>query len=280
VAVLTLAEIADELYALAPAEFTAARNARAREVKDSRDLELAQRVVELRKPSPAAWAVNLLARERGAELTDLAELGVAMREAQQDLDRAQLAEFTRQRRALVSALAREAAALAAEARHNLTAAVVDDVAQTLQAALNDPSAAAAVRSGRLVRSLEASGVEPVDLSDAVAAPEASMVSAPRVEARRAPVRDLAAVRAAKDAERKADEADAAVRGLERRTEQVQQGRDRLESRLAELEQQVAAVEDELRDAERDLRALGRERERAERHADELRAEATRLRAED
>lgn len=213
---LTLAEIADELYALAPAEFTAARNARSRDIKDGKDLELAQRVLELRKPSPAAWAVNLLARERRVELEQLAELGVAMREAQEELDRAQLAEFTRQRRALVNALAREAAALATAARHNLTASVTEEVAQTLQAALNDPAAASAVRSRRLVRPLEATGVEPVDLTDAVAAPEASMLSAPRAEAKRAPVRDLAAVRAAREAEKRADEADAAVRGLERR----------------------------------------------------------------
>jgi hypothetical protein len=280
VAVLTLAEIADELYGLAPAEFTAARNARARDIKDGKDLELAERVMSLRKPSPAAWAVNLLARERPGELEQLAELGAAMREAQDELDRAQLAELTRQRRALVHALAREAGSLASEARHNLTTAVADEVAQTLQAALNDSAAASAVRSGRLVRPLEATGVEPVDLTDAVAAPEASMISAVRTEARRAPVRDLAAVRAAKEAEKKADEADAAVRALERRVEQVESTRDRLESRVAELEQQVSAVEDELRDTDRDLRSLGRERERAERRAADLRAEAVRLRAED
>jgi hypothetical protein len=280
VAKQTLAQIADELYGLTPAEFTAARNARSRDVKDTKDAELAQHVMDLRKPSPAAWAVNLLARSRADELADLAELGVAMRDAQEELDREQLAEFTRQRRALVNALAREAAALATAARHNLTASVTEEVAQTLQAALNDPAAAAAVRSGRLVRPLEATGVEPVDLTDAVAAPEASMMSAPRPEARRAPVRDLAAVRAAKEAEKRADEADAAVRGFERSIEQGEQGRNRLESRLAELEQQVAAVEDELRDADRDLRALARERDKAERRAADLRAEAEKLRAAD
>ncbi|MBU1586333.1 MAG: hypothetical protein KKH51_00105, partial [Actinobacteria bacterium] len=67
--------MADPLYALAPAEFTAARNLAAREVKDSADLELAARVQELKKPSPAAWAVNLLARQRADELEQLAELG-------------------------------------------------------------------------------------------------------------------------------------------------------------------------------------------------------------
>jgi hypothetical protein len=274
---LTLASIADPLYALAPAEFTAARNAAAREVKDSADLELAARVQELKKPSPAAWAVNLLARERADELEQLAELGETMREAQEELDRAQLADLTRQRRALVNALAREASGLASDARHNLTATVVEEVAKTLQAALNDPAAAAAVRSGRLVRGLEATGIEPVDLTDAVAAPEASMLSAPRPAAERKAVRDLAVVRAAKEAEKKADEAELEVRGIERSISDVETRRSRLESRLADLEEQVAALEDELRESDRDLRARGRDRDRASRRSSDLRAEADRLR---
>ena len=273
---LTLASLADPLYALAPAEFTAARNAAAREVKDSADLELAARVQELKKPSPAAWAVNLLARQRADELEQLAELGETMREAQEELDRAQLGELTRQRRALVTALAREASRLASEARHNLTATVVEEVAKTLQAALNDPAAAAAVRSGRLVRGLEATGIEPVDLTDAVAAPSASMVSAPRPAAERKAVRDLAAVRAAKEAEKRAEEAELEVRGIERSISDVETRRARLESRLADLEEQVSALEDELRESDRDLRALGRDRDRAARRSADLRAEAARL----
>jgi len=173
----TLAEIADELYGLLPAEFTAARNVWVRALKDETDTELAERVSVLRKASPAAWGVNLLARHRSDELAQLADLGALMRQAQSDLDRDQLAELTSQRRRLVSALAREAAELAADAHHVLTSSALDEVAATLQAALGDPAAAAAVRSGRLVRPLVGDGVEPVDLDDAVAAPEASMVSA-------------------------------------------------------------------------------------------------------
>jgi len=275
----TLATLADPLYALAPGEFTAARNLAAREVKDSADLELAARVQELKKPSPAAWAVNLLARQRADELEQLADLGATMREAQEDLDREQLAELTRQRRALVNALAREASGLAAEAHHNLTVTVVEEVAKTLQAALNDPAAAAAVLSGRLVRGLEATGIEPVDLTDAVAAPSASMVSAPRPAAERRAVRDLAAVRAAKEAEKKAADADLEVRGIERRISDVEIRRQRLESRLADLEEQVSALEDELRESDRDLRGLGRDRDRAARRSIDLRAEADKLRAD-
>ena len=274
---VTLASIADELYALAPAEFTAARNAKVREVKDAADKELASRVQELRKPSPAAWGVNLLARHRAAELEQLAQLGASMREAQAELDRAELGELTRQRRQVVAALARQASALASEAHHNLTASVVEEVAQTLQAALGDPAAAAAVRSGRLVRPLEAVGFEDVDLTDAVAAPEASMISAPRAEAKKAPVRDLAAVRAAKEAEKRADEADAEVKRIDRRIEQIEDGRDRLEAKLAELEEHVRAIEEEIRDADRDARALHRDRDKAERTAQDLRSEAERLR---
>ena len=274
---VTLASIADELYVLAPAEFTAARNAKVREVKDSADKELAARVQELRKPSPAAWGVNLLARHRAAELEQLAQLGASMREAQAELDRAELGELTRQRRQVVAALARQASALASEAHHNLTAAVVEEVAQTLQAALGDPAAAAAVRSGRLVRPLESGGFDEVDLTDAVAAPDASMVSAPRTESRSAPVRDLAAVRAAKDAEKRADEADAEVKRIDRRIEQVEDGRDRLEAKLAELEEHVRVIEEEIRDADRDARALHRDRDKAERSAQDLRSEAVRLR---
>ncbi len=274
---VTLASIADELYALAPAEFTAARNAKVRDVKDDGDKELATRVQELRKPSPAAWGVNLLARHRAAELEQLAQLGASMREAQAELDRAELGELTRQRRQVVAALAKQASALASESHHNLTAAVVEEVAQTLQAALGDPAAAAAVRSGRLTRPLEAVGFEDVDLTDAVAAPDASMVSAPRAESRKAPVRDLAAVRAAKEAEKRADEADAEVKRLDRRIEQVEDGRDRLETKLAELEDHVRAIEEEIRDADRDARGLHRDRDKAKRSAEDLRSEAERLR---
>ena len=246
-------------------------------MKDAADPELAQRVQALRKPSPSAWAVNLLARARANELEQLADLGATMRDAQDELDRDQLAALTRQRRALVNALAKQASSLASETHHTLTTSVLEEVAATLQAALNDESASSAVRSGRLVHSLEATGIEPVDLTDAVAAPDASMVSAPRAASHRAPVRDLAAVRAAKEAQKRADAADAEVRGIESRLERGEAAREKLSQKLAQLEEQVRLVEDELRDADRDRRALERDRDRAATKAADLRAEADALR---
>jgi hypothetical protein len=54
-----LLEIADELYALTLAEFTPARDAKAKELKGT---DLAKEVKALKKPSLAGWVVNLLVR--------------------------------------------------------------------------------------------------------------------------------------------------------------------------------------------------------------------------
>ncbi|MFZ8420371.1 hypothetical protein ACO1MI_13740, partial [Staphylococcus aureus] len=86
-----------------------ARNARAEEVGGT----VGRRIAKLRKPTLAAWAVNLLARD--GQLGEAVELSQALREAQDDADAAEMTRLGRQRRQLVAALARRAADLAAEA---------------------------------------------------------------------------------------------------------------------------------------------------------------------
>ena len=66
--------IAEELYALLPADFTGTRNQWAKQTKADGDRELAARVTALRRPSVAAWVVNLLMRHRGVERWLFAEL--------------------------------------------------------------------------------------------------------------------------------------------------------------------------------------------------------------
>ncbi|GAA1751652.1 hypothetical protein [Agromyces humatus] len=161
-----LTEIAAELYGLLPDEFTAARNERGRAARGD-DRDLAARIQDLKRPSPAAWLVNQLVRRRPTEVGAVLELGADLRAAQDDLDAAQLAQLTRQRRQLVTVLAREAGQLAEELGNPVRGPVLDQVAQTLQAAMSDVAATAAVRTGRLVRGLEAVGLE-VDLDGAVA----------------------------------------------------------------------------------------------------------------
>ena len=70
----------DELYGLAPTEFTAARNAKAAAARKAGLADVAAALKELRKPSVGAWLANLLVRERSKEIESLIALGDGLRE--------------------------------------------------------------------------------------------------------------------------------------------------------------------------------------------------------
>ncbi|MFD1051520.1 hypothetical protein ACFQ1S_41215, partial [Kibdelosporangium lantanae] len=78
---MDLDSIAQRLYALLPSEFMAARTEFTREAREAGDRETAARIAKLKKPSQAAWALNLLARKEPDELKRLANLGTALRDA-------------------------------------------------------------------------------------------------------------------------------------------------------------------------------------------------------
>lgn len=246
--------VAAELYALPPDEFTAARNARANQA----DRPLAAQIKALRKPTAAAWAVGLLARE--GQLGDALELSAALREAQDDLDAAELNRLGRKRRALVTALAAQAADLAAAKGVTVSASARTEVEKTINAAVMDAAAAAAVMTGRLVRTLEATGLEPVDLTDAVGGSVPGVPDAP------APSRDdLAERRARKAAERELREAERAAGEADRELAKI-------DAKLAKARERT----DHLRERVDDLRA---ELARFEADAEKAKAAATDLEAE-
>ena len=226
--------IATELYALPPADFTAARNARA----GMADRSIAPLVKALRKPTVAAWAVNLLARN--GQLGEALELASALREAQDDLDAAELSRLGRQRRALVAALAAQAAGLAKDAGITVSAAARDDVEKTINAAVMDASAAAAVMTARLVTPLEAGTFEEADLADAVGGSVPGVVAAPQRD-------DLAERRARKAAEKAAREAERAANEAERELAQLDAQRQKLQERVDHV---TARIDDLRRDLER------------------------------
>jgi hypothetical protein len=152
-----LDEVADRLYGLPPEEFTTARDAAAKAAPD-KDLRAA--VKTLRRPTAAAYAVNVLARERTGDVDALLAIGDALRRAMgRDAD--QVRHLSEQRRSLVTALV----------DRTLPANVQQDVTATLEAATADPALGAAVRSGRLVKPLRYAGFGALpDLDDAVATP--------------------------------------------------------------------------------------------------------------
>jgi hypothetical protein len=145
----------DELYALRPQEFTAARDERAAEARRAGDRELADRIRSLRRPTLAAWAGNLLVRREPDRIRPLLSLGEGLRDAHRNLDGEQLRELGRQQHLLVGALAGEARRLAAEAGQPVGESALQEIEATLHAVLADPDAARQWAAGHLDRPLSA-----------------------------------------------------------------------------------------------------------------------------
>ncbi|MGW3247296.1 hypothetical protein [Streptomyces sp. NPDC001070] len=260
--------VADELYGLPPAEFTAARNRYAQAAKKAGDRALSDQIAALRKPTVSAWASNLLARERQEEVGPLQQLGEALRRAHRELDGEQLRRLNRQQRELVYALSRQAKQLAAEAGQPLSDQTVREVEETLHAVLADPEAGEAFAEGRLTKQLAAT----VDLTGQ------PTIATGKTRPRPAPVRDLPrrpakkkmpargraaeqAAEAARDEERARSEAE-----LQRRREEVEQA----ERQAREAEQEAQARDEDAAAAQEDLDAADRERDAAQARLDELR----------
>ena len=149
-------EMIQRLYSEPPDGFVAARTAAINEAKQIGDREAAKRLAALKKPTVAAWVVNLLALRRPELIEELVELSTALREAQRGLKGDQLRELNAQRRQVVSALvdAARRLALAAEPGAKLP---LGEVESTLTAALAEPDIAAQVRTGRLIRAATYAG---------------------------------------------------------------------------------------------------------------------------
>ncbi|MFL0565987.1 hypothetical protein ACH0CG_09505 [Microbacterium sp. 179-I 1D1 NHS] len=238
-----LIEVATRLSVAPAGDFVALRKAAA---KEAGDRELAAAIGRLRKPVVAAWVVNLLAAGDPQALAPAADLADAFREAVDAADGRALAELATRRRGILRGLVDRAVALAEENGADLGASVRASVEQTLDAALRDPDAAAAVASARLLRPIEATGMDAPDLTDAVSGPfDAGSAAPDRGD-------ELAERRAAREAERAAAEArrhaESAEKDLARAEERVRVAHARiseLEERLAELERERARTSNDL-----------------------------------
>ncbi|GAA2420619.1 hypothetical protein [Streptomyces coeruleofuscus] len=277
--------VADELYALRPEEFTAARASAVAAARTAGDRELAERIGTLRKPSLAAWASNLLVRSRPGDVEPLLRLGEGLRHAHHALDRTQLRELSRQQHALIRALSAQARQLAVEAGHPIGEGVQREVENTLHAVLADPGAAQAWASGRLAKPLSAAVGFPAVAESAVTDSAGtqrrpSAATAPSRPGRKAGEeqrRRLAQARRdaeAADRELRAlkDEAAAAGQAVEEAKQQVS----RLQRRVDELTEELARTREEhqqARFAERSARERARTADRRVREADRKAATA-------
>jgi hypothetical protein len=276
----TLAGVARELLLVAPADFVTERTARQRAMrKDDRDTAAA--IGKLRKPAPAAWVIDLLANAQA--LDEAVDLGPSLRDAQSRADPGEISTLRRQRTSVVAALAQAGADLASDAGHPATPAVLDQVRATIEAAMADPHAGAAVRSGLLVQPLESVGFEDVDLDGALAVPDAvpdawSGSGAPPIdiaEGRRA----RKPARASRPDEPEAPRTDPAA---ERRTARAAETAARTESRRTDValdaaENDLEAAEERRAERERDLERVTADVERLERSRDDAATASDRAR---
>jgi hypothetical protein len=285
---VTLAEIADELYALPPAQFVAARDERARAARVSGQREDAAEIRKLARPTTSAWLVNQLSRDAAAPLGRLLTLGEALQQAQRTLAGDRLRELSVQRRQVVGDLLSVAAALAGQAGQPASQAVLDEVRATLEAALADEGARDAVRSGRLTKALAYAGLGEVDLTAALALPPergpaarggARRAAAPAAERPREPG-DAAQARAA--AESAVAAAAAAVAAADGDLAAIAEQRQFLRRRISHLQSELAQANAEdtrlgqdAAQAEQARNAAAREQRAAQRQLDRVKRQSQR-----
>jgi len=252
--------VADELYAQPREEFIATRDARAKQARAAGRRDLAAAIGKLRKPTSAAWMVNLLAREQPDEVRGLVELGEALRAAHGTLDGAALQQLSRRRHQVVHALVRQARSLARKAGYPASEAVAREVEATIVAALTDPAAARELAAGRLATSLSITDLgEPDWFGDTTAAQPAhrrrSPDPAPGTRSEQDERRDAARreLKAAREESAKADAAREASRCA-----------------LAEAEDRAREAAEAVRLVEEQLEAAERMRDRWERESDDAR----------
>ncbi len=105
-------DLVERLYAAPPDGFVAARSEAVAAARAAGDPSAAREIAKLRKPTVAAWLVNLLALRRPELMADLVELSAALRSAQRELRGDRLRELSVRRRGVVGALVGQARALA------------------------------------------------------------------------------------------------------------------------------------------------------------------------
>ncbi|HEX3623412.1 MAG TPA: hypothetical protein VHT97_13950 [Acidimicrobiales bacterium] len=267
--------VADELYRVDPADFVARRAELVRRLRADKERDVAGRVAKLRRPSPAAWAVNQLARDHRDDLEGLVRLGDDLRAAQTRAlgghGGADLRHAAQARRDAVAALTGAAARLLAQRGGGVDAHLAG-VTATLDAASLDAGAGATVLAGRLSSELAAPsgfGGLAVDLPDVVE-PKPERDAEPGSATPEPASRDR----------RDVEEAEQAVAAAGRRAEELAAAARAAAARASErrrvveaAEADVAARRRQLDEAERRLADAAREAEDARRAAHDADAAA-------
>ena len=246
----------DALYGLPLEDFTAARNALARSLRERGDRTAAQEVGKLPKPTRVAWMVNQIARARPRELTAYLKAGdklaklhgrpLNQRGAATELRKAAEAE-----RMAIAPLLEAARGFATKQGRFPSEGAIEGVRETLQGALVDESARPLLEQGTLTVEIPPPGL-------GFAAAVSSAPSTPRRASSRAATK-------AQDARRE-KELREAQRAEKQARDALEEARRTVTARVRERDKAVRAVSE----AERALERRERELIRAKGRLDDAR----------
>jgi hypothetical protein len=207
----------DELAAVPPREFVAARNALVEELRAAGEIDEAKQVARLRRPTPALWAVNRLAAEEPRAMEALLAAGKKLGAAQRALlsrgDREPMRDAESELRDAVLALVERGEALVGKSGAGLDRRIGD----TLRAAATaDEATRRKLAAGRLERELE---------------PSTGFEGGAPLPRRRPPAKTKPSAAEAREARRRA----AAAAREEKRKARLREKLERLRARVAEAE---------------------------------------------
>lgn len=264
---------AASLYAAPPAEFVRRRNALAAELRAEGRADEAEAVRQLAKPSLAVWAINQAVRadrsnaERFITLTERLQRGPQGEAA---------ADAAKQRRAALEGVAEAAEVALREAGHEASQQTSRRISATLEGAVADREARAALREGHLTREYDAPGFDallgsPLHL---VPKPPRGRESRPAgdragADARSSPRDDQ---RASPDVDERTRQLEAAA--LRRRIDAAEREERRLAALAARAEERIARLREQLRKAEEEAAEARRAAQNVARELAEARREAS------
>ncbi len=267
----------EDLYGLPLEEFTPARDALAKELKAAGRKDEAAEVKSLRKPSVAAWALNLVAREHPDAVESLRAAGDVLREAQREAMSGDAGRLRDAGRALAEEVDRVAglgADVLRAAGRPASAAQQEKIVATLRTAAVHDEAGDALARGVLVEELESTGFSLLGAgTGAFAAPSRSAKKEPPAKSAadgdrkplpgaeraakkpKASKEALEAVEAARRELRRCDaEADTAATRARRKAERAETAAKRAAEAQREAEEARAEAEEAAGEAEAARRA--------------------------
>ena len=241
----------DDLYREHPSGFVAARDRLAKELRSAGDRDEAERVSKLRRPSAAAWLVNVAALTEPKALKEFAKAAAALEKAQaralegKDEGAAKWRAAAAREREAAQAVLEAAEDSAADAGHPATKQALDAVDETLRAAAADPDLRERVVAGRVEREQSAATIGTSGMTAAPSKPRA-VGDAGAAKRRQA----AQAARELKRLERELEDAEAREERLRARVDEATEALRREKAALAERKRETAAVRSRVKAAER------------------------------